>query len=71
MEWMAIQKVTKAVTGPHSNEYKNAMESNRSTWKRHTWVPLKEFKEAALPSSLADVVKPAKRQAGSIRVSGE
>lgn len=60
MMWTAKNKATGAVTGPHSDEYKIAMESNRATWRRHIWTPYTAPKPAEKPASLADVVKPAK-----------
>ena len=61
MQWMAKNKITGVVTGPHSEEYKNAMEGNRSTWRRHIWTPFEAPQPAAKPASLADVVKPANK----------
>lgn len=61
MKWIAKNKYTGAETGPHSDEYKNAMESNPSTWRRHTWTPYYENDEVAgIPESIAGSVKPAK-----------
>lgn len=61
--WMARNKATGIITGPHSQQFKDQMEANRSTWKRHIWFPAKEPKQAGAPASLADVVKPAKIKA--------
>ena len=70
--YMAKNKATGQVTGPHSEQYKNDMEGNRSTWKRHIWTEVTPERPAALPASLADIVKPAKKEkAQSTSAEGE
>jgi len=70
--YMAKNKATGQVTGPHSEQYKNDMERNRATWKRHIWTEVTPERPAALPASLADIVKPAKKdKAQSISAEGE
>jgi len=69
--YMAKNKATGQVTGPHSEQYKNDMERNRATWKRHIWTEVTPERPAALPASLADIVKPAKKKAESTSADGE
>ena len=71
--YMAKNKATGQVTGPHSEQYKNDMEGNRSTWKRHIWTEVNTpERPAALPASLAELVKPAnKKKAESTSADGE
>jgi hypothetical protein len=70
--YMAKNRATGQVTGPHSEQYKNDMERNRATWKRHIWTEVTLERPAALPASLADIVKPAKKEkAQSISAEGE
>ena len=71
--YMAKNKATGQVTGPHSEQYKNDTEGNRSTWKRHIWTEVNPPERPAdLPASLADIVKPAKKEkAQSTSAEGE
>jgi hypothetical protein len=70
--YMAKNKATGQVTGPHSEQYKNDMERNRATWKRHIWTEVTPESPADLPASLADIVKPAKKEkAQSTSAEGE
>lgn len=70
--YMAKNKATGQVTGPHTEDYKEAMERNRATWRRHIWTEVTSDRPAALPKSLADIVKPAnKEKAQSISAEGE
>lgn len=70
--YMAKNKATGQVTGPHPESYKNDMEGNRSTWKRHIWTEVTPERPAALPASLAELVKPAnKKKAESTSADGE
>jgi hypothetical protein len=70
--YMAKNKATGQVTGPHEEQYKNDMERNRATWKRHIWTEVTPERPADLPASLADIVKPAKKEkAQSTSAEGE
>lgn len=59
-QYMARNLATGQVTGPHSEQYKNEMEGNRSTWKRHSWTEVTPESPAAIPASFDGVVRPAK-----------
>lgn len=70
--YMAKNKATGQVSGPWAQDYKDAIESNRSTWKRHIWTQATAPKTAATPASLADAVRPAKKEkADSTSAAGE
>jgi hypothetical protein len=60
--YMAKNKATGKVSGPFTQEYKDNIENNRSTWKRHIWTEVTPPKPAAIPASLAVAVKPAKQE---------
>ena len=60
--YMAKNKATGQVTGPHTQEYKDSIEGNRSTWKRYIWTKVTSPKAAVIPATLAEAVRPAKKE---------
>lgn len=69
--YMAKNKATGQVTGPFTEAYKNDMENNRSTWKRHIWTAVTSPKPAVTPTSIAEAVKAAKNKADGTSAGGE
>lgn len=60
--YMAKNKATGQVSGPFTEAYKNDMENNRSTWKRHIWTAVTPPKPAVTPASIVEAVKSAKKE---------
>lgn len=61
MKYLARNKATGQITGPHSEEYKVAIESNPSTRGRYDWIKQPES-DAVTPDSITKAVKPAKKK---------